>query len=73
MQDLQYLQLQIVEAVIYYLMGSNFTNSFGVCVFLTKCSLVLGGKMVFVNNNANSGAALYLDGCTANISDGAHV
>ncbi|XP_065908670.1 uncharacterized protein [Dysidea avara] len=61
-------------SVKVYLKGSNFSNNFGVSLFLTKCNLVLSGDILFVNNTANSGPALYLDMLsTAMIDDGANL
>ncbi|XP_065908671.1 uncharacterized protein [Dysidea avara] len=61
-------------SVKVYLNGSNFLNNFGASLFLTKCNLVLSGDILFVNNTADSGPALYLDMLsTAMIDDGANL
>ncbi|XP_065908027.1 uncharacterized protein [Dysidea avara] len=63
------------KQVYGYFVQLNFTNNFGVCVFLTKlCKLEFNGDMLFANNTAENGAVLYLDvTSTIIINDGANV
>ena len=58
-----------------YLDHLNFTNNFGVCIYLTQlCWFKFGGDVLFVNNTADNGAALYLDQTSAIvINEGANV
>ena len=58
-----------------YFKQLNFTNNFGVCIFLKKlCKLEFNGDMLFVNNTAENGAVLYLDRTsTIIVNDGANV
>ena len=39
----------------------NFTNNIGTCIFLSQSQAFLTGSMLFINNTAENGAALYLD------------
>ena len=39
---------------------SHFVKNFGVCVFVQRCTLTLGGNLLFANNSAENGAALYI-------------
>jgi len=41
--------------------NSSFTNNFGTCMFLQKCALLLSGGVLFENNSAENGGALYID------------
>ena len=42
--------------------ASNFTNNKGVCLYLTKCNnIFIEGSVLFKNNSAYNGAAMYLD------------
>ena len=44
-----------------YLTSSNFTNNIGSCVYLWQSYLYLNGRVLFQHNQANQGAALYID------------
>jgi len=41
--------------------NSSFTNNLGVCLFLQRCSVILSGNLLFKNNTAENGGALYID------------
>ena len=41
--------------------NSSFTNNLGVCLFLQRCSVFLSGNLLFKNNTAENGGALYID------------
>ena len=43
------------------LTSSTFSNNVGVCMFLSRCRLGLTGNVLFINNTADNGGALYLD------------
>ena len=43
------------------LIDSSFTNNVGVCMFLPYCTVNLYGQVIFNDNTANNGAALYLN------------
>ena len=57
-----------------YLNDSAFTNNIASSMYLSKCDLILSGTILFKNNTAENGAAMYLDqGTTVAIDDGATV
>ena len=53
---------------------SNFTDNIGVCIFLSQCKLMMKGNILFENNTADNGGAMYIDETsTVEIGDGANV
>lgn len=51
-------------------MSSNFTYNLGGCIYLVQCNLSLIETILFGNNSADKGAALYIDQRTnVSISD----
>ena len=53
--------------------SSNFTDNIGCSMHLSSCYLVLCETVVFKNNKADNGAALYLEESTIHIDDGSNV
>jgi len=59
---------------VVHLVHSNFTNNIGNCIYLLQSILKIKGDVLFKNNNANKGAALYLNKETrVEFEDGADV
>ena len=53
---------------------SNFTRNIGVCIYLVQCRLTLGRDVLFMNNTADNGGALYIDESSiVTIGDGGNV
>ena len=53
------------------LMSTNFISNIGNCIYLFQCSLCLSESVLFDNNSADKGAALYIDqGTNVSISNG---
>ena len=49
--------------------NSSFTNNFGACMFIQKCALSLFGDVLFKNNSAKYGGALYIgEACKVDIN-----
>jgi len=67
-------QLSSSSTIHFSLNGSNFTNNVGVCLFLSQIDLVMSSDILFKNNSADKGPALYLDhGSIAKISEEANI
>ena len=62
-------------SAFFYFEKSNFTNNYGSCIFLTQlCLVTFKGDVLFANNTADNGPALYLDLTSLiTINDGANV
>ena len=53
---------------------SNFTNNIGSSMYLSACDMKLSGNVLFKNNTAENGGALYLNQeTTVTIDDEANV
>ena len=56
-----------VTKVNLIIQNTNFINNSGSALYLDHCHLYLEGKIMFINNTADNGAAIYMkDGSTAN-------
>ena len=54
--------------------SSNFTNNTGSSIYLSSCDVELSGSLLFRNNTAENGGAMYVDqGTTVTINDNATV
>ena len=57
-----------------FLTSMNFTGNIGACLYLLRCNLFLNDSILFDNNLADKGAAIYMDQRTnVSISDGSTV
>ena len=57
-----------------YLLYSHFMNNIGNCMYLSQSFLTIKGEVLFINNSADKGAALYFNkGSSVEFEDGADV
>ena len=51
----------LTRVKVVVIASSNFTSNIGGCIYLSKCNLYLAESILFYNNTAEKGAALYID------------
>ena len=56
-----YITIIATEPEMVSITSSNFTNNVGSALYLSGCNAQFGGYVLFANNSATRGAAIYLD------------
>ena len=55
-----YITILAVDSAMVSIISSNFTNNVGSALYLLDCNVQFGGHILFMNNSAGRGAAIYL-------------